>query len=115
VLNHVVISGMRGQSAPSHQRNTPKNGITSITARAVVFGTTQFGGLGLDHLAPLKDDSRLQYLFGQIQCGDITRQLTRMLIEYTQLECGNMDNILEQGYDRFSNCIINKNWIAEIG
>jgi hypothetical protein len=38
----------------------------------------------------------------------------RMLIEYTQLECGIMENILEQDYDRFSNCIINKNWITEI-
>jgi hypothetical protein len=37
-----------------------------------------------------------------------------MLIEYTQLECGTMENILEQDYDKFSKCIINKNWITEI-
>jgi hypothetical protein len=36
-----------------------------------------------------------------------------MLIEYTQLECGTMHNILEQDYDQLSDIIINKKWIAE--
>jgi hypothetical protein len=85
----------------------PKMGINRKTARAVVFGMAQFGGLGLDHLATLEGHSRLQYILGHIRCGDHTGQLTRMIIEYTQLECSNMDNILEQDYDRFSNCIIN--------
>jgi hypothetical protein len=38
----------------------------------------------------------------------------RMLIEYAQLECGTIENILEQEYEKFSKCIINKNWITEI-
>jgi hypothetical protein len=38
----------------------------------------------------------------------------RMLIEYTQLECGTMENILEQDYKKISKCIINKNWFTEI-
>jgi hypothetical protein len=45
---------------------------------------------------------------GHIQYGYHTGQLMRMIIEYTQLECGTMYNILEQDYDRFSNCIIKK-------
>jgi hypothetical protein len=92
----------------------PKMGINRKAARAVVFGTAQFGGLGLDHLATLQGNSRLKYLLGRIQCGDHTGQLMSMLIEYTQLECGTMENILEQDYDRLSNCIINKNLITEI-
>jgi hypothetical protein len=71
-------------------------GINRKSARAVVFGTAQFGGLGLDHLATLQWHSRLQYLLGYLCCGDHTDQLMRMLIEYTQLECGTMENILEQ-------------------
>jgi hypothetical protein len=68
----------------------------------------------LDHLATLQGHSRLQYLLGHLRCGDNTYQLMRMLIEYTQLECGTMENILEQDYNRFSNCIINKNWITNV-
>jgi hypothetical protein len=75
----------------------PKVGINGKASRAVVvFGTAQFGGLGLDHLATLQGHSRLQYLLGHLRCGDHTGQLMRMLIEYTQLECGTMENILEQ-------------------
>jgi hypothetical protein len=92
----------------------PKMGIHRKAARVVVFGTAQFGGLGSDHLATLQGHSRLQYILGYLQCGDHTGQLTRMLIEYTQLKCGTMDNILEQDYDDFSKYIINKNWITEI-
>jgi hypothetical protein len=92
----------------------PKMGINRKATRAVVFGTAQYGGLVMDHLATLQGHSRLQYLLGHIRCRDHTGQLMRMLIEYTQLECGTMDNILEQDYDRFSNCIINKKWITEI-
>jgi hypothetical protein len=92
----------------------PKMGISRKAARAVVLGMAQFGGPGLDHLATLQGHSRLQYLLGHIRCGDHTGQLMRMPIEYTQPECDTMDNILEQDYDRFSNCIINKKWITEI-
>jgi hypothetical protein len=92
----------------------PKMGINRKVARAVIFGTDQSGGLGLDHLATLQGNGRLQYLLGHIRCGDHTGQLMRMIIEYTQLECDTMENILEQEYDRFSNCIMNKNWITYI-
>jgi hypothetical protein len=74
----------------------PKMGINRKAARAVVFRTAQFGGLGLDHLATLQGHSRLQYLSGHLRCGDHIGQPTRMTIEYTQLECGTMENILEQ-------------------
>jgi hypothetical protein len=92
----------------------PKMCINRKASRAVVFGTAQFGGLGLDHLATLQGHSRLQYILVHLRCGDHTGQLTRILIENTQLECCTMENILEQDYNRFSNCTINKNWITEI-
>jgi hypothetical protein len=38
-----------------------------------------------------------------------------ILIEYTQLESGTMEKILEQYYNRFSNCIINKTGSAKYG
>jgi hypothetical protein len=64
----------------------PKMGINRKATRAVVFGTAQFGGLGLDHLATQQGNSRFQYLLGHLRCGDHTGQLIRILIEYTQLE-----------------------------
>jgi hypothetical protein len=90
----------------------PKMGINRKAAIAVVFGAAQFGGLGMDQLATLQWHSRLQYILGHIRCGDHTGQLMRILIEYTQLGCGTTENILEQDYDKFSNCIMNKNWIT---
>jgi hypothetical protein len=74
----------------------PKMGINRKASRAVVFGTAQFGGLGLDHLATLQGHIRLQYLLGHLLCGDRTGQLMRISIEYTQLDCGTMENILEK-------------------
>jgi hypothetical protein len=91
-----------------------KIGINRKAAHIVVFGTAQFGGLGLDHLDRLKGHSRLHYLMDHLHYGNHTGQLTRILLEYTQLKCGTMDNILEQDYNKFSNSIINKNWITEI-
>jgi hypothetical protein len=92
----------------------PKMGINRKASRSVVFGMAQFGGLGLYHSVTLQGHSILQYLLGHLGCRDRTGQLMRILIEYTQLECDTMENILEQDYNRFSNCIINKNWITEI-
>jgi hypothetical protein len=89
-------------------------GINRKASRALVFGTAQFDGLGLDHLATIQRHIRLQYLLGHIRCVDHTGQLMRILTEYTQLESGTMEKILEQYYNRFSNCIINKNWISKI-
>jgi hypothetical protein len=91
-----------------------KMGINRKSSRAVVFGTAQFGGLGLDNLATLQEHSRLKYILGHLWCGYHTGQLMKILIEYTQLDFGAMENILEQDYNRFSNCIINKSCITKI-
>jgi hypothetical protein len=40
----------------------PKMGINRNTARTVVFGTSKYGGLGLDHLAAVQGFAQLQYL-----------------------------------------------------
>jgi hypothetical protein len=66
----------------------PKMGIARTAPRSVVFGTAQYGGLGLTHLAALQGHTCLQYLLGHLRCGDATGCLMQMLLEYTQLECG---------------------------
>jgi hypothetical protein len=66
----------------------PKMGISLSAPRAVVFGTAQFGGLGLTHITALQGHTSLQYLLGHLRCGDATGRLMQMLLEYTQLECG---------------------------
>jgi hypothetical protein len=40
----------------------PKMGISRKAHRSVVFGTDQFVGLGLEHLAAYQGHNRLQYL-----------------------------------------------------
>jgi hypothetical protein len=39
----------------------PEMGINRKAPRAIVFGTAQFGGLGLEYLAVLKRHIRMQY------------------------------------------------------
>jgi hypothetical protein len=73
-----------------------KMGIARSSPKAVVFGTSQFGGLGLTHLAALQGHTRLHYLLGHLRFGDALERLMQMLLEYTQLECGCRGNPLAQ-------------------
>jgi hypothetical protein len=92
----------------------PKMGITSGAPRAVVFGTSRYGGIGLDHLAAVQSHRQPQYLVGHLQCQDTTGQLIRMMMEFTQMECGCTGNILEQSYKQYAVSIIYENWITTI-
>jgi hypothetical protein len=92
----------------------PNMGIARSEPRAVVFGTAQFGGLGLTHLAALQGDTRLHYLLGHLCCSDATGRLMKMLLGYTQLECGCRGNPLAQNYNNYSALLINTNWITEV-
>jgi hypothetical protein len=79
----------------------PKTGIARSAPRAVVFGTEQFGGLGLTHRTALQGHNRLQYLLGHLHCGDATGRLMQMLLEYTQLEYGCCGNPFAQDYNTY--------------
>jgi hypothetical protein len=92
----------------------PKMGINRKAVRAVVFRTSQHGGLGLDHLATVQLYGQLQYLIGSIQCNDTTGQLARMMLEFVKLEWGCIGNVFEQDYEQYNGTIIDKNWITEI-
>jgi hypothetical protein len=92
----------------------PKMGIARSAPRKVVFGTKQYGGLGLTHLAALQGNIILQHLLGHLRCGDTTGELMQMLLEYTQLECGCRGNPLLQDYKNYECLLLNKNWIAEV-
>jgi hypothetical protein len=89
-------------------------GIARTAPRAVVFGTAQFGGLGLTHIATLQGHNRLQYLLGHLRCGEATGRIIQMLLEYTQLECGCHENPLVQDYNNYSALLLNTNWITEV-
>jgi hypothetical protein len=84
----------------------PMMGILRSALRAVVFGTAQFGGLGLTHLTVMQGHTRLQYLLGHLICGDAMGRLMQMLLEYTQLECGCRGNPLAQDYKNYSALLI---------
>jgi hypothetical protein len=92
----------------------PEMGIARTAPRAVVFGTAQYGGLGLTHLAALQGHTCLQYVLGHLCCDDATGRLMQMLLEYTQLECGCRGNPLAQEYNNYSAPLINTNWITEV-
>jgi hypothetical protein len=87
----------------------PKMRIARSAPRKVVFGTKQYGGLGLTHLAALQGNIRLQYLIGHLRCGDTTCELMQMLLEYMQLECGCRGNPLQQDYKNYKGLLMNKN------
>jgi folate-dependent tRNA-U54 methylase TrmFO/GidA len=90
----------------------PKVGIHRKTARTVVFGTSKYGGLGLDHLAAVQGFAQLQYLIGSLRTQDTTGDLYQMLLEYTQLECGTDTPILEAEFTTYEPTILTKNWIT---
>jgi hypothetical protein len=85
----------------------PKMGIARSAPRTIVFGTAQFGGMGLTHLAALQGHTRLQYLLGHLRCDEATGHLVQMLLEYTQLECGCHVKPRAQDYNNYSTLLIN--------
>jgi hypothetical protein len=91
----------------------PKMGINRKTARSLVFGTSKYGGLGLYHLATVQGFGQLQYLIGSLRTQYTTGYMYQMLLEYTQLECGNATPILEANFGRNEHAILTKNWIKE--
>jgi hypothetical protein len=66
----------------------PKMGISRKAPRNVVFDTSQYGGLGLEHLASYQVRIRLQHLMGHLRCDLTPGKLMRSMLDYTQLECG---------------------------
>jgi hypothetical protein len=66
----------------------PKMGISRKAHRSVVFGTAQFGVLGLEHLAAYQGHNRLQYLMVHLRCNSTTGKIMRSMLDYTQLGCG---------------------------
>jgi hypothetical protein len=79
----------------------------------VVFGTSKYGGLGLDHLAAVQGFAQLQYLIGSLRTQDTTGDLYQMLLEYTQLECGTDTPILEADFTTYGPTILTNNCITE--
>jgi hypothetical protein len=92
----------------------PKMGIALSAPRAVIFGTAQFGGLGLTQLTALQVHTRLQYLLDHLIYGDETGCLMQVLLEYTQLECGWRGNSRAKGYNKYSALLINTIGITEV-
>jgi hypothetical protein len=89
-------------------------GISIKAHWSVVFGTAKFGGLGLQHLAAYQGQNRLQYLMGHLRCNSTTGKLMRSMLDYTQLECGCLGNVLEEDYKRYSRVLMMENWITGI-
>jgi hypothetical protein len=68
----------------SRQCHFAKNGdYQKKYHRIVVFGTAQFGGLGLEQLAAYQRHNRLQYLIGHLRCNITTGKLLRSMLDYT--------------------------------
>jgi hypothetical protein len=63
-------------------------GINRKMARNVVFGMTKYGRLGLDQLVEVQGYRQLQYILGHLRSEDTSGTLYRILIEFTQSECG---------------------------
>jgi hypothetical protein len=57
-------------------------GINRNTALSVVFGTSKYGGLDLNHLDTVQGFGHLQYLIGSVRTQDTTGDLYQILLEY---------------------------------
>jgi hypothetical protein len=89
-------------------------GINRKAPRAVVFGTSKYGGSELDHLAAVQGFGWIQYLMGHLRCQDGTGKLMQILIEFTQLECGSLEPIFTLDCDEYMTTILTRNWVTEI-
>jgi hypothetical protein len=92
----------------------PKMGIVRNAARKVVFGSAKYCGLGIDHLATIKNYSRLQYLIFHIRSKSVTSKLICQQLDYTQLEIACPAQVLGQDYNRYIQAILCPNWITSI-
>jgi hypothetical protein len=81
-------------------------GISRKAHRSVVFGTAQYGGLGLEHIAYYQGYILLQYIMDHPLCNSTTGKMMRSMLDHTQLEYGCTDNVLEQDYGRYSSIIM---------
>jgi hypothetical protein len=91
----------------------PKMGIDRNTKREVVFGKKKYSGLGLNHLAAVQGYGQLQYLLGHLRSGDTSGTLYRIIMEFTQLECGMEQKKLSCDFDKYEKNILTPNWITE--
>jgi hypothetical protein len=73
-----------------------KWGLAEKLIGVLFFGTSQFVGLGLEHLAAYQGHNRLQYLMGHLRCNGTTGKIMRSMLDYTQLECGCSGNVIEE-------------------
>jgi hypothetical protein len=89
-------------------------GISRKAHWSVVFGTAQFGGLGMEHIAAYQGQNRLQYLMGHPRCNITTGKLMRSMLDSTHLECSCSGNVLEEDYKRYSRVMLTENWITGI-
>jgi hypothetical protein len=86
----------------------PKMGINRNTARSAVFGTSKYVGLGIDHLAAVQGFGQMQYMIGSLWTQNTTGNMYQMLLEYTQLECSTVTQILEANFDRYEHTTLTK-------
>jgi hypothetical protein len=61
----------------------PKMGINLYAPRAIVFTTSKYVGLELDHVAAVRGFGWMLYLMGRLRRQDRTGKLMKMLIEFT--------------------------------
>jgi hypothetical protein len=93
----------------------PKMGINRNTSRSVVFRTSKYGGLDLDHLVAVQGFGQLQYLIGSLWTQYTTGDMYQMLLEYTQLECGTATPILEANFARYEHASLTKTGLRSVG
>jgi hypothetical protein len=55
----------------------------------------------MDHLAVVRGFGWLQYLMGHLRCEDDMGKLIKMLVEFTQLECGCLVIVFELVYEKY--------------
>jgi hypothetical protein len=92
----------------------PKMGIIWNSARAVVFGPSQYCGLGLDYLSAVQGRNRIQYLIGHLRSKSLTGKLIRNQLEYTQLEVGCETNPLALKYERYKPLILCPSFVTAL-
>jgi len=91
----------------------PKLHVNRNTARSIVFGPADLGGIGLPTVYSEQSFDQLAYFTGHINLADKTGKLLLVSLSYLQLISGSERSILQQSYKHYQK-LVEPVWLTSL-
>jgi len=99
--------------SPSIMAVLPRLHVNRNTARSIIFGPAQYGGLGLPTVYSEQSLGQLIYFVGHVNLGDKTGNLILISLSYLQLLSGSATPILQREYKQYQQWVENS-WLTSL-